>query len=118
MNFKHHAILGALVAGGLYLLCRSSKDEELSLDEAIVVVLLGALAGVAADLLEPATNPNHRSICHGGTTLALILLLCHRGSKTNKLSDSQKAFIIPILAAYASHLVADSTSPKSLPLIA
>jgi membrane-bound metal-dependent hydrolase YbcI (DUF457 family) len=117
MNFKQHATIGALAAGFVYLLYKLSKDEEWRLNEAVAIILLGAFAGVSADLLEPATNPNHRSVCHSGLALAMILLLCYKGSRTDKLSDSQKAFTIPILFAYASHLVADSTSPKSLPLI-
>ena len=117
MNAREHAILGALIAGGTYVLYKISKQESIDLGEALLSVIGGAVAGVAPDILEPATNPNHRSLFHSGATLALLTQGSRKVLKNTQFTESQKAILLSLSAAYASHLVTDGTTPKSIPLL-
>lgn len=117
MNAKDHAILGALIAGGTYVFYKLSKQESINLGEALLSVIGGAVAGVAPDILEPATNPNHRSLFHSGTTLALLTHGNRKVLQSTQFTESQKAILLSLGAAYASHLVTDGATTKSIPLL-
>lgn len=117
MDLKKHAILGALIAGGGYLDYKLSKKESPDLIEAIVSFVGGAIAGAAPDLLEPATNPNHRSFFHSPAILDLINLGNREVWQSKQLTESQKTIASLLSTAYASHLVADGQTPKGLPLL-
>jgi len=107
------AIVGALVGFIDYLTkLDNQNDKELDFLELILWVvscgLVGSLSARLPDILEPATNPNHRKFFHS------ILLLLTSGTGTLTLTNSLiKAFC----AGYVSHLIADLTTPKGLPLI-
>lgn len=97
----------------------------------------GWLGGRLPDLLEPATNPDHRAIFHsltvggGGNALAFSKLpqlqadLRERARQCTAAGDDWGALGLNILAGliaglaagYVSHLVLDSTTPKSLPIL-
>ena len=117
MNAREHAILGALIAGGTYALHKISKQESIDHGEALLSVIGGAVTGVAPDILEPATNPNHRSLFHSGATLALLTQSSRKVLKSTQFTESQKAILLSLSAAYASHLVTDGTTTKSIPLL-
>lgn len=117
MDSEKHAILGALIAGGGYLGYKLSRKESPDFVEAIVSFVGGAIAGVAPDILEPATGPNHRSLFHSPAMLALIAQGNRNVWRSEDLKESQKMIASLLSAAYASHLVADGTTPKGLPLL-
>jgi membrane-bound metal-dependent hydrolase YbcI (DUF457 family) len=117
LDSEKHAILGALIAGGGYLGYKLSKKESPDLVEAIVSFVGGAIAGVAPDILEPANSPDHRSLCHSHTLLALITQGNRNVWRSENLKESQKVIASLLSAAYASHLIADGTTPKGLPLL-
>src|SRR5262245_39014458 len=58
-NRKQHTILGATAGVGGYAICTYIKEEKPSWPE-----LVGAGGSLLPDLIEPATNPNHRSCFH------------------------------------------------------
>lgn len=75
------------------------------------------LVGIAPDIIEPATNPNHRGFFH---SIAMLRLLAYARDKTwqaQNLVEEQKHLISTLLDAYASHLLSDSTTQKGLPLL-
>ncbi len=117
MNARDHAILGALIAGGTYSLYKLSKQQSIDPGEALLSVIGGAIAGVAPDILEPATNPNHRSLFHSGATLALLNHGNRKVLHSAQFTESQKAILLSLSTAYASHLVADGTTTKGVPLL-
>lgn len=117
MDAGDHAILGALIAGGGYLVYKLSKQESPDPVEAIVSLVGGAIAGVAPDILEPAASPNHRSLFHSGAILALIAQGSRKVLQSDQLTESQKVIVSLLGASYASHLIADGTTPKGLPLL-
>ncbi len=117
MNADDHAILGALVGGGAYAFYKLSKQETIDAGEALLSVIGGAVAGVAPDILEPATTPNHRSLFHSGTALAVLAQGNRKVLQSSQFTESQKAIIFALSAAYASHLVTDGTTTKGIPLL-
>ena len=63
-NRKQHIILGATAGVGGYAIYTYIKEEKPSLPELIGAGLSGAAGSLLPDLIEPATNPNHRSFFH------------------------------------------------------
>ena len=107
----------------------------------------GTLGGLAPDVLEPAICPNHRSLFHslaaaggvGAAGFAEWQADCYRAASacderaryaplgsSERSNEEIKAFlwralaglIVGFLAGYASHLILDAATPKSLPIIA
>ena len=72
MNGKAHLLLGGVIGGGGYVLYRLAEKKPIDILELILYSIGGAIAGILPDILEPATNPNHRSLFHSITTLLMI----------------------------------------------
>lgn len=77
------------------------------------------IGGLAPDVLEPATNSNHRSLCHSWGSMAAV---CTGLSKIplnneNNFKDALNVAFRSAGVGYASHLAIDSTTPKGLPLL-
>jgi len=117
LDETEHATIGALVSLGLYGLYKYTKQEKPTVLGAIGSLLLGGIAGVLPDTVEPADSPNHRSFFHSRTLLAMLVHGNQKVWKSQKLTEGQKLAISIFSAAYGSHLVTDSRTPKSIPLI-
>jgi membrane-bound metal-dependent hydrolase YbcI (DUF457 family) len=61
---KRHVVLGAAVGLSGYALYLWVRGEKISLPELIGASLSGVAGALLPDVLEPATNPNHRSFFH------------------------------------------------------
>lgn len=117
MDKTEHAIVGALTGLVTYRLHKLNENEAPTIQGALGFILLGGFAGVLPDILEPATSPNHRSFFHSA---ALLLMLAHVSQKaweSQNLTDVQKLVISAFTSAYGSHLLSDSLTPKSIPLV-
>jgi len=117
MDSEKHIVIGALLGFGGYLSYKYLKNEPPSLVGTLMSLFGGAFAGLLPDLLEPATNPNHRSCFH---SVALVLILIYGNYKVwenDNLSEDQKLAVSLLSTAYGSHLVADSTTTKGIPLL-
>ena len=114
---SEHAIIGALVSVGLYGLYKHLKQEKPTVLGAIGSLLLGGIAGVLPDIVEPATNPNHRSLFHSITLLAMVAYGNKKVWESQNLTEDQKLIVSMLSAAYGSHLVSDSGTPKSIPFL-
>lgn len=105
----------------------------------------GYWGGLAPDLVDPPTNPNHRGAAHGGLAIAVLLALpvkeckatlrewaerCAANAASSEselerfawtLAATLLRFLAGVLegfrAGYGSHLAMDFTTPKSLPLL-
>ena len=109
-------------------------------------VLGGWIGGVAPDVVEPATNPNHRGFAHSvsvGGALAYVPTTAVAAWCTAKAAAwDQSACVLPVgapersqaelkawlwraaagtaigmVAGYASHLLLDARTPRGLPLL-
>ena len=82
--------------------------------------VMGAIAGKLPDIFEPATHPNHRQFLHSVLFFALLAKGMHSLYKWQPEEEWQKALRnigLVAGAGYASHLLLDSLTPKSLPFI-
>lgn len=78
---------------------------------------VGALAAMIPDVLEPATNPNHREFFH-----SYVLLITTLTTELHILDKVQANYLLKLLSlaaagGYSSHLLADSCTPEGLPLL-
>jgi hypothetical protein len=129
-NFAKHFTTGAAVGGGINLLWQIAKicdspDRPKNFWEFVGRINFGRVAGYAAlggsiasipDILEPASNPNHRALfhsvaCGGAVTYAAF------GKHSERWTDEQRQSVRIAAASYLSHLMLDAGTPKSLPLI-
>ena len=84
----------------------------------LVASAVGLAGGLLADLLEPASDPNHRKFAHSilvAIGLAVLIGLIWRNSVSN--SEERPLAIGSMIVAYLSHLMLGSATPKSIPLI-
>jgi len=117
LNKFEHAIIGALVALGLYGLCKYAKQEKPTILGALGSLFVGGLAGMVPDILEPASSPSHRLFFHSITLLVMLAYGNQKVWKSQNLTEDQKLLIYMLSAAYGSHLMSDSVTPKSIPFI-
>lgn len=81
---------------------------------------IGKGAGRIPDLLEPATSPNHRKFFHSWIALGAMSYGWKKAYDWNPEDDLQNFLRYMALVggvAVIFHLVLDSLTPKSLPLI-
>ena len=117
-NRSAHVSAGCLSATAFYLALVEVPENPLEL-----VMMFGAVyfGGRMPDILEPATNPNHRAFLH---SVAILLLIAY-GIKLlidwKPQDDWQrlgKGLLIAAGVGYISHLVMDGMTPRGLPLLA
>jgi membrane-bound metal-dependent hydrolase YbcI (DUF457 family) len=119
-NFKTHCIVGVAVGAGLNLVKQSSQraidpGREFDWGELLFWCTVGGTAASLPDLLEPASNPNHRGFFHSFAFAALILCAI-LGEPSSKLRE--KFGHLPLLTgfSYLSHLALDIITPMGLPI--
>lgn len=111
-----HVVAGVSAGIMVYGVVKYIKQEEWTLRGAICSATLGALGGMLPDMLEPATNPNHRQFFHSLLFGAVLFFGRDKLYEILGLNVQQKALCNSLLAGYSSHLVLDGITPKSLPL--
>jgi inner membrane protein len=116
-NRAAHAILGGIFGVGAYLAYAKLKGQDPSVAGIIETGVVGAGAAILPDILEPAIDPNHRSFFHSWAALGVLASAAVTGVRSPKLLNEVKPAVLAAAAGYGSHLLADATTPKSLPLI-
>jgi len=129
-NLKQHVSIGAIVGGGLNLAWQLHKlydspesphgfwevVNRLDFLELAAFAAIGVLCAALPDMLEPATNPNHRallhSVCCGGAVTYGAF-----GTHTEKWRPEDRMTVRTAALSYLSHLALDSGTPKGLPVI-
>jgi membrane-bound metal-dependent hydrolase YbcI (DUF457 family) len=95
--------------------CRANPNAEFSFGSLALCSLAGGAAASLPDLLEPAFSPNHRGFFHSLTAAALVAYGIS-GRHTQRLGVLGKMVLWVLGLGYLSHLAADATTPKSLPI--
>ena len=121
MNGKQHLVIGATVGEAFSVLKyfhRKETDEtvEFQWSELLLDMGLGALFASLPDIIEPATSPHHRKFFHSvlaGSAVGYGAFGQHSEKWDTGLKQSMRA----IAVSYLSHLVADSTTARSIALI-
>lgn len=112
-----HLLIGAIAGVLAYTGYRLHRRKEIKIEGVIKSAIVGGIFSLAPDILEPATNPNHRALFHSITTLTSGSYGSYKGLKNDKINESIKELLVPALAGYSSHLLADGTTPKGLPIL-
>lgn len=111
-----HALAGAMAGSAVFC---SDKEND-SLAGMAAAWSLGTMGGKIPDWLEPALHPNHRKFFHSLLFAAGVMYAGYKVYEWEPETDGQKIlrFVMLTLAAgYLSHLLLDSLTPKSLPII-
>jgi len=119
-NRNPHLLVGCLSGVGLYLLSNQKNTEEKSFGELACVGGASAIGGIMPDLLEPATNPNHRTFFHSVAFGILLGYGVKKGHDLIKNKEWGKLVLLIITAfsvGYFSHLLLDGMTPKGLPIL-
>jgi len=117
-NALAHRTGAAVMVGGFLL--AQEKQEGKSTLAPIGGSLLAAFCTNIPDLLEPATNPHHRQFFHSVAFAGLVLWGMYKLGEWKPETDAEKLLRFCLLIAGAgilAHLVMDSGTPRSLPLL-
>lgn len=112
-----HFILGAVLAGIVYLVFCRLTERELKWRCFFGSAVAGGICALGPDLLEPAVHPNHRQFFHSLAVLGLLSYGNYRALATPTLGSQEKLAVLVSSVGYASHLLMDSVSPNSLPVV-
>jgi hypothetical protein len=132
-NGGTHIIAGALIGGAASVVLQKKlhEPERIDLGQVLLTSGSGAVAGRIPDLLEPATNPNHRAFFHSwlfggllgfGITEFWKSMRHKREERTaNGIEDISGTEIVlligmVVLLAILLHLIMDGFTKKGLPL--
>ena len=112
------------IAGGLSGLAVALLDKDVdsnSRHNPLTAMGIGAVAGKLPDILEPSLrNPHHRQFFH---SLAIFGLVGYGTKKIydwepqNQLGSALRSLAICAGVAFLSHLVLDTMTARSLPLL-
>src|SRR5690606_28823154 len=72
-NGKLHRRVGTAVGAGTALARSLDQDAPAMLAETLGGAVGGWVGGALPDVLEPATSPRHRSVCHSWATAGSLL---------------------------------------------
>lgn len=114
-RFKTHAAIGVIVGGGIAAYDSHKENRQVKFDVLLAGIAGGFLGGILPDLLEPATDPNHRKIFHAILPTAVAFI---KSDFAGIEDPVVRAFLKSLLWSYVAHLVTDLGTPKSLPLVA
>jgi len=119
-NGKTHLVVGGLTGLAVALADHPTKSNAIS-HHPLTAVGLGALFGRLPDILEPSLrNPHHRQFFHSvavlGTT-AYTVKKAYEWQPQNTWESFLRGLALIAGGAYISHLVVDSFSSRSLPVI-
>lgn len=147
-NGKLHRGVGTVAGAGTALVRSLDQDAVAMVAETLGGALGGWLGGALPDVLEPATSPRHRSLCHSWATAATILTWANGRVTDGQQFCRQRAqdwqrraasstgvdaflarlaalfcrlaagFLAGLQGGYVSHLALDALTPASLPLLA
>lgn len=113
---SEHMIIGGVIGLACYLGQKNLTRTTPSLPGTVASTLLGGIAGTLPDIIEPATNTNHRGLFHSvvfGTGLSYIL----KDIAKSNLSGEGKLLSAILGFGYLSHLSMDSKTSRGLPAI-
>lgn len=116
-NKKQHVCAGMWIAGIADTIfqiseIRNGDREDFDFLELLAVTGLGALAGIAADILEPATSSWHRKLFHSVSVAAIGTTATHHP----KLKNTFMGRLLKSAAfAHCSHLLLDARTPRGIP---
>jgi len=114
---KEHLLVG-LIAGAAAEVFRSlALREPLSWSDVFWCGVGGVVGGLGPDVLEPATNPNHRNVAHSLVAGGVVTSAWRPLNDASTAPSWARAFGRGVVVGYISHLALDFTTPDGLPLL-
>lgn len=111
-DFATHACVGALAGGSANAISSFRTVGKIDGNSIFFGILGGVAGGVLADILDPATSPNHRGFFHAIMPTAFVYVK----TDFSAVEDLRlQAFFRGLLYGYLSHLVLDARTRKGLP---
>jgi len=110
---------GAAITVGLITAAATYKQDNAFVKTATASALAHFM-GTLPDLLEPATNPNHRQCFHSLAFLGLVgagMYKLYRWETEDEIDKLIRFALLATGGAYVTHLLMDSTTPKGLPIL-
>ncbi len=116
-----HIIIGAAVGALVDLTIQSIEnagraDAKIDWGRVALCAGVGAVAATLPDIIEPATNPNHRGFFHSVGAGAAVAWIC-TGGHTKNLEPGIRVLLAAVAVGYGSHIFADSLTPRSIRLV-
>ncbi len=120
MNGSAHKAIGA-VTGITALAIDNQPDKQSTAHNPLIATPLATFGGMLPDLLEPASRgPHHRRFCHSVAAFCAVGYGVYKAYKWEPQTELEKCLRITAIvigAGYLSHLIADASTPKGLPII-
>ena len=120
MNGSAHKAIGA-ISGIATLAIDDHPDKQSVAHNPLIATPLATLGGMLPDLLEPASRgPHHRQFCHSVVAFGAVGYGVYRAYKWEPQTELNKCLRIAAImigVGYISHLIADSSTPRGLPII-
>ena len=117
-NGNTHRLIAALTAGGTSLVKEALEGEITG--KPFMNAAIAALATNLPDLLEPASNPHHRQFFHSvalGSLVATAGIKLYQWEPEDEWEQILRQILLVGCGGYLVHLVADSFTPRGLPLL-
>ena len=113
---RTHMLAGETAGVVVYGVIKRLKKEEWTLGGVLIAIVYGTLGGMLPDILEPAISSHHRQFCHSLLIAGIAYWGRDKFYKVLNLTFEQTEACNSFLIGYASHLVLDSATPRSIPL--
>lgn len=116
-NARTHATVGAVTGVAVWISAERNAGRSIRLGDLVIPAIAGLVSGLLADLIGPATSPNHRAFAHSLMLLVLVAAVIFtaddylRGEKRQR----ERSLLACTVSAYLSHLLLDSFAAKGLP---
>lgn len=117
-NAKTHATVGAITGLAAWTLAERKAGRSIRFGDLVMPAFAGLVSGLLADLIEPATSPNHRAFAHSLIFVVLVAAVIFIADRylADEKRQSERSFLTCIASAYFSHLLLDSFTAKGLPI--
>jgi membrane-bound metal-dependent hydrolase YbcI (DUF457 family) len=112
-----HFVLGATLGGAAYLIFSWLVERELTWRGFFGSAFVGGVFALGPDFLEPALHPDHRQFFHSLAALGLLCYGNYRALTAPTLRSDGKLGVLVTSVGYAAHLLTDSVTPMSLPVL-
>jgi membrane-bound metal-dependent hydrolase YbcI (DUF457 family) len=112
-----HAAIGAASSAAIVLAIKVHYPDA-RLPHPVFAGVVGAFAAGLPDVLEPATYPGHRQVCHSvafAVLMAAALKVVYEWMPETEGQEILRDVLLSIGLGYLSHLGADATTAAGLP---
>jgi inner membrane protein len=113
---KTHALIAGVAGVAAYAVYCHRNALEVRFLDAVVSGWVAVVGGLAPDLIEPANNPNHRSLFHSLAAGAALIQGTNQVQANDRIPDNAKLIMFLLVVGYVSHLLVDAITPKGLPV--